>query len=516
VVKVVAKVKEKEIRKTAKKPNIVVIMCDQLRYDALGCNGNPVLQTPNIDQLAARGMSFCHAYTPNPLCVPARISFTTGCYSHRAANGSKDNNGIIREGFPLLGEELAARGYETYAIGKLHYLPYQPPGKPRTQHGLQHVELAESGRIIGKYDPSGGTPGLEDYHDYLHTVGWGGYTRSHGLGNNDIFAAGSPIPKEHYVDTWIAERVIAHMDAHVQAQPDKPFFMWASFPKPHSPYDPPHPFDKLYDPRELPEPIGDAALLKEQGLDLMLKDHYQYMWNYLSPEARKVIKSHYYGLIALQDQLVGRIVDCLKRNGKLDDTILVFTSDHGDMMGDYGLFFKKTFYDGSVKVPMIISWPGVIPEKSISDELVGLQDILPTLLSLSGEPLERDVDGEDLSPVLLEGKPVRPYYVSQCLQGKTMQCYMLKTKQWKYIYHEYGGIEELYDELGDPAELHNLAASNESAVQEIKQILRVQLLDWCLQNEDNAMIVNGDLIITAKGSQSEIKDNPSMFGRRYY
>jgi choline-sulfatase len=493
----------------------MVIMCDQLRSDALGCNGNAAIRTPNIDRLAAEGVNFRNAFTPNPICVPARISFTTGCYPHKAAGGVKDNGGVVQEGFPLLGEELTARGYATYAIGKLHYLPYQPPGKPRTLHGLQQVELAESGRILGKYDPTGGTAGLEDYHDYLHTVGWGGFTRSHGLGNNDIFAATSPIPQEHYVDTWVAERTIAHLEAHAREKPEQPFFMWTSFPKPHSPYDPPRPFDTMYDPRSLPEPVGHAGLLKERGLDLMVKDHFAYMWDYLSPEAKKVIKAHYYGLISLQDALVGRIVEALRHNGQLDNTVIVFTADHGDLMGDFSLFFKKSFYSGSVKIPLIMSGAGM-PEGIVSEELVGLQDMLPTLLALTGEPLAHDVDGVDLSAVLFTGAEARPYYVSQCVHGKTMQCSMLATKRYKYVYHEYGGVEELYDVVADPAELHNLADCDDASTQRMKRSMRRQLLEWCVRHEDGAMIADGEFVRSEKSSLSELPDRTSIFGRRFY
>ena len=173
--------------------NILLIMADQLPADALACNGNPVIDTPNLDRLARTGVNCTACYTPAPICVPARAALATGCYPHRCT-GTKNNEGTILHGLPLLPAELAAAGYRTYATGKLHYLPYRPPGEPRVTHGFQVSEVAESGRALRKWDPEGRLRGLEDYLDYLHEVGWGGYSRANGLGNNDVFASASAMP----------------------------------------------------------------------------------------------------------------------------------------------------------------------------------------------------------------------------------------------------------------------------------------------------------------------------------
>lgn len=498
------------------RPHILLIMSDQFRHDALGCNGNSVCKTANFDRLAASGINFVNSYTPNPVCVPARLSLTTGCYPHKAAAGSKDNNGKVQPGFPTLGEELTRRGYETYAVGKLHYLPYRRPGEARTTLGIRHVELAESGRIINKFNPTGEMRGLEDYHDYLYEVGWGGYTRGHGLGNNDVYPAPSPIPEEHYVDSWVAKRAMAYMERHLEDKPDQPFFMWASFPKPHSAFDPPRPFDTYYDPREMPAPFGDISLIRKRGLDYLYNDHYSYIWDLLSPETMKTIKAYYYGLIALQDKLVGQMLDFLENKGIRENTIVVFLSDHGELLGDFGLFFKRQFYNGSVKVPIMISYPAKIKPGQISDEPVGLQDILPTLCSLIGTPLGREVDGCDLSPVLFENRPVRDFYVSQSYGDPGRQQYMIADKAWKYVYHEYGGVEELYNELEDPAELNNLAESTDPSVQQRKTRMQEALLQWCLDNEDAQMIASGRLSFVEQKEAPDLPHRHYLFGRRFY
>lgn len=496
-----------------KKPNILFIMCDQMRFDAIGCNGNEIIKTPNLDRLAASGVNFKSAYTPNPICVPARASLTTGCYPHKCT-GIKDNKGSIKEGFPLLGEELNKRGYDTYAMGKLHYLPYMGPGEKRTTYGLQTVELMESGRMLKEFDPKGEMKGIEDYHDYLHEVGWGGYYRGHGMGNNDIYPVPSVIPEEHYVDTWVTDRALHHMKKHIGEKPENPFFMWASFPKPHSAFDPPRPYDRMYDPREMPDPVGDIEMLKERGFDAKYMDHYKYMWNLLSNEAKKVIKAYYYALISFQDKQIGRLLDFLEENDLREDTIVVYTTDHGDMMGDFGLYFKQNFYNGSVHIPFMISYPARIQGGRASEELAGLQDLLPTLLSLSGEPLQQEVDGKDLTPVLLENKPVRDYYISQCNEGQKQQ-YMVADKEWKYIYHVLGGVEELFHETEDSHELKNLAESTETQIMDVKQKMREYLVTWCRENGDTGILENNELIQVEKPPMEIPKVN-NPFGRRFH
>ncbi len=496
------------------KPNIVFIMCDQMRHDALGCNGNSIAATPNIDKLAESGINFTNSFTPDPICVPARASLTTGLYPHKCT-GIKDNSGAVKEGLPKLGEELTKRGYETYSMGKLHYNPYQGPGEARTTHGIRTTEFAESGRILNQYDPGNQLTGLEDYHDYLHTVGWGGYTRGHGLGNNDVYPAPSPIPQEHYVDSWVADRAIAHMHDHMENNKETPFFMWVSFPKPHSAFDPPRPYDSMYDPRVMPEPSGSIDMLKDRGLDREVQTHYGHMWDLLSAEAKKVIKAYYYGLVSHQDKQIGKIMDFMESNGLRENTIVVYTADHGEMLGDFGLYFKKNFYNGSARVPLMISYPPKIQAGKVSGQLVGLQDLLPTLLSLAGEPLEAVVDGIDLSPVIFGDKPVRDFYVGQCGDDPNQQ-YMMVSHRYKYIYHQLGGIEELYDQLLDPEELHNLAERNEPEIRGMIKTMRKELIQWCADNGDLSMLVNGDLKKTEYAANREWPKPANPFGRRLY
>jgi arylsulfatase len=498
----------------AMKPNILFIMCDQMRYDAIGANGNSKIRTPHLDALARESVHFTNAYTPNPICVPARASLTTGCYPHQCT-GFKGNDGVIQPGFPLLGTEMQKRGYKTYCMGKLHYLPYMSTPAERVTHGIETVELYESGRVLQKFDPNLEREGLEDYYDYLKEVGWHGYTRANGMGNNDVYAASSVIPAEHYVDTWVADRALHHMQTHLETAPDQPFLMWASFPKPHSAFDPPHPYDQLYDPRELDEPAGDIQDLLKLGIDHSYQEYIRFMWDKLSPQAKRKIKANYYGLITLQDQQIGRLLQFLKDNGLEEDTIVVYTTDHGEMLGDKGIYFKRILYDPAVRIPLMIKYPKKLPDSFRTACLAGLQDLLPTLCSLTGEPLEAAVDGKDLTPVLTRAEKVRDYYVSQCNTADPdrpdSQIAMITDGRFKYIYTVYGGVEELYDLENDPHELRNLAPECRSRAAQYRKLL----WQWCVENNDREMVDGADLVKAAK-APLDIKPPANPFGRRFY
>ena len=492
-------------------PSILLITADQLRYDALGCAGNEVVQTPHLDALAKSGVLFTSCYTPNPICVPARASITTGNYSHRAT-GTKNNTGLIRDGQNKIAEVFNEAGYETYAVGKLHYVPYAPLDRPKLLHGFRHAELAEEGRIIRQYDPEGKRRGVEEYFDYLRDVGWGGYSRAHGIGNNDLRPAASCLPEEHCVDAWVATRIIEHLKPHLEKDRDRPFLMWASFVKPHSPCDPPHPYDRMYDPRNIPKPLGDAdmALTRSPYSRVTAARH---GLQYLSPEAVQLFRAHYYGLVTFQDRMVGRLIGFLDAERLRDETIILYASDHGDLIGDFGGCFKCSFQEGSVHVPLIMSAPGRIPSGKVCGELAGLQDILPTIAAMAGVELKYPVDGKDLSPMIGGRGGVRDIYVSQCLESP-WQMYMAYDGQWKYAYHEAHGFEELYDLVDDPHELHNLAS--EAEAQGHASRLQNEIIRWCAENADKTMLDGGSLRMSSVDVEAECRFNADAMGWRWY
>jgi len=494
------------------RPNVLLITSDQMRADAISCYGNTWVKTPNFERLAQSGILYEQAYTPNPICVPARASITTGNYSH-CATGTKNNAGRIKDHQPKIAEHFSNAGYATYAIGKLHYLPYSPCGKERLLHGFAHAELAEEGRIIKLHAKNGATRGLEDYHDYLHDVGWGGYERAHGVGNNDIHPAPSPLPKEHYCDAWVARRSIENLQQHLNGKQDTPFFMWTSFVKPHSPYDPPAPYHKLYDPREIPLPIGNADNLEHKAPHLSYS-RIAHGQDLFSPEMIQVARAYYHAQVTFQDEMIGDLLDFLEENDLRERTIVVYTADHGDLLGDFGCFFKCNFLQGSVKAPFMISWPSRIPSGKRNSSLVGLQDILPTLTSMTGLPLEAKVHGKDLSNVFEDAERlVRDVYVSQCLDTP-WQSYMLFDDKYKYIYSEAGGFEELYDTEDDPQELNNLALRPNTSQQ--LSTCRERLIAWSREHGDLQMLDGNKLVRNVNILKKPPVFEPGTLGWRYY
>ncbi len=495
---------------STKQPNLLFVNADQFRGDCLHCDGNELISTPNYDKLASEGMRFSRAYTPNPICVPGRATMITGNYSHKCT-GQKTNGGRVRDDQIKLPQLLAENGYETYASGKLHYIPYTPPGEPDTLNGFQHAALAESGRMLSLFDPKDELGGIEAYADYLKSAGWGGYSRGHGVGNNDIHPAASPLPEEHHVDAWVATQAIQYLEYHKENHSDKPFYLNVGFPKPHAPYDPPYPWNTMYDPREMPKPF-----VNRDGKERNPYGDFNSVTHGIprfSPETIQNARAHYYGLISFQDQQFGRLIEYLKDNDLYNNTIIIFTADHGDMMGDFGWFFKCVMNEGSCRIPFIMSYLNGIKSGKTSSEFVGLQDILPTVTSLMGIELEKDVDGIDLSP-LLQGKDFkgRDYIISYSHETP-YQTYMVRSDKWKYIYNEANGCEEFYDMTEDAAEEWNLIDQEKlnSTIDEHRE----NMINWAKENGDTKILKDGKPVAT-KVDTSKFELNVDTLGWRWY
>ncbi|MDF3130118.1 sulfatase-like hydrolase/transferase [Kiritimatiellaeota bacterium B1221] len=490
-------------------PNILLITGDHMRSDLIEATDDglrsaplyPHVPTPHLDRLAAGGVSFSHCHALNPICVPSRASITSGCYPHKCT-GTKENRGRLKPEMPRLAQHFADRGYQTTAIGKLHYLPYMPPGEPRTLHGFQYAELCEEGRILNSFDPDGQQRGLEEYRDFLSDHGWGGYERSHGIGNNDIHPGTVPFSAELHEEAWVATRSIAAIDRHQEQHPDQPFFMWSSFTKPHPPYDPPAPYDRLIDPRSLPAPLGadQPGLMDDRDPEVRIRDK-RFGWDRYSPEMIQTARARYGGLVNFQDEMIGRILTHLEEKGLLENTIVVYTADHGDLLGDFGRFFKSSLFDGSVKVPLIIHAPQSDAETGKRNQLVGLHDLFPTLCALSGQPVPDGMDGQNLTPVLKDPTSAgREFFVSQCFDSP-LQKYMIRTEKWKYIYHESGSTEELYKLEGKDYELNNLASQHP----EITASFQEKLKAWCRENGDEMIFDDAGELRSHPGDCPQLK-----------
>ena len=477
--------------------NIILITSDQFRWDALGCAGNTFIKTPNLDKLAKSGVIFTNAMSSNPICIPARATMTTGNHAHKCT-GNKNNSGEIKEDQLKIAEYFNKFGYETYKIGKFHYVPYR---KNRLVHGFKYWEMTESGRILQMEEETGNDLGGEDYHKYLKEVGYENMTRAHGIGNNEPKGSISPVPLEHYVDSWVLKRTLHYLGKHQENTPNKPFFVWMSFPKPHSPYDPPEPYHKMYDPRKIPPPTGKSDMLNDRNPELKFRLN-NYALDYLSKEAVQLSRARYYGVVSLQDRLIGELLKYLKVNGLKDSTSLLFTADHGDLLGDFGIFFKSCFLNGSVRVPFIVSSPS-LKKKGIKDtRLAGLEDVFPTLCDLAGLPVPQNIDGKTIVDPKAQ---LRDVYISQCHQPPN-QKYMAFDGRFKYCYAECGGVEELYDLKKDPDELQNLS-KNKTHTNKLSK-LRNYVIGWCKKNNDCYMLDKKGKLRKSKIDIKTLRKNP--------
>ena len=424
------------------RPNVVLIMTDQQRGDCLGLDPNApeALQTPNLDWLGATGAFFGRGYSECPSCIPARRSLMTG--TAPAANGVVGFQGTEWKPAHTLAGELSRAGYQTEMIGKLHLSPL------RKRYGFDHMQLAD------------GTRGKEnDYVDWLRERH--GRTEvdpgmAHGLSSNGWVGRPHHLPEEQMHTFWCVDRAMAFLQ---KRDPSAPFFLNLSFIDPHPPLAPPRVYYDRYINRALPEPVvGDWAPEFDgprKGLDPNSSEIC------LSAHDMQCARAAYYGMVNFIDDQIGRLIQFAR--GILNESLIIFTSDHGEMLGDHHLFRKTWPYEASARVPYLIrapqSWGA--PESVTCQTPVGLQDIMPTILDACGLEVPETCTGRSLVPVLRgEADGVR-----EVLHGEHSGCYSydqgnhyVTDGHHKYIWYTQTGREHLFDLDEDPRELQDLAS----------------------------------------------------------
>jgi arylsulfatase len=471
------------------RPHIVLITTDQQRGDCTGIDGHPFLETPHLDQLANEGVYFSRAYSPCPVCVPARMVMMTGLSPHHS--GYFSNTGKKLENEETLPRALGRLGYQTQLIGKGHFSPQ------RARLGFDNTIINESGRYREG----------DDYHRWLSKTPYAGLERATSIGNNDVFARRSVVPETHHVNTWTANECIDFLD---RRDPTCPFFLWMSFSRPHSQYDPPAPYDQMYDLEDIPPPIASPGgeFLPPQLRDLPRR----YDWDKMSSKQIARAKQHYLGQITHIDHQIGRFLAALRWNGLFDDTLVLFTSDHGDMMGDFGLFFKSHFFEGSGRIPMILrpprSWEGTVPSQRFESP-VSLVDLYPTLISAAGGQVTDLVGGVSLLPIAEGGDPIGSRVFHGEIGNEAQRHHCLTDGRTKYMWFRSGGAEFLFDLQEDPRELRNLAGN-----EELTRSWRTQLVEL-LQSRNDTSVKEGKLFPTPYEivSERELR-SADPFGRR--
>ncbi len=483
----------RERRIVADKPNILFICTDQQRYDALGCYGNTHIQTPNIDALAAEGVLFEHCYVQNPVCAPSRASLVTGRYP--SVHGLWGNGVALPKDAALFSRALADDGYDCGMIGKMHLAAcFGGRTEPRLDDGYEFYKWA--------HDPSHRSP-ENDYHRWLqeqHPEIWE-RVKDNGQRERHQAAGFDTMPTAAHYSRWASERAVEFLAA--ERDPEQPFFLWVNYFDPHHPFVAPQEYLDRYDPASLPDPIGFPGELQtkpEIQRQASAESYAGHAPGFESHEASEIkgIIAAYYAMVTLIDDEVARVLACLDEQGLAGETLVIFTSDHGEMLGDHQLLLKgPMLYEPAVRVPLILRWPGQLPAGERRADLVQWIDLNSTFLDAADlDPLPGN-QGQSLLPLArgdadaeTRGWALCEYLNSGHPYDPPVFLTMLRHDRYKLIV-EHGPpattrtrTGELYDLEDDPTELHNLWDDPASA--EIRIALERMLLDVMVATRDRS------------------------------
>lgn len=456
---------------TPRRPNILFLMADQFRGDIMSCAGGPA-KTPNLDVLAAEGIRFTQCSTPAPLCVPARVALFTGKYAH--STGAWDNSHyILSANANLWSRTLHDLGYASAMLGKTHL-----HGGGGDIIGREHLVNAYGfdtvDEITGPH--ASASPKIKTHMtEKWRAKGlWDAFSADIKKRGKTPMAYPSPLPLEDYYDVYVGNKGNEFLENY---KGDQPWFCHVSFGGPHEPWDTPEPFASMYDPADMPPPrpaMKNADPDRPRGRtdELMIKEKI-----HCSPEQAAEIRADYCGAVTLIDEQIGRLFDTIRRRGEWNNTIILFTSDHGEMNGDQGFVNKRTFLDGALNIPLLIRTPETAAAGGgmVSDALVSLVDVGPTLVELAGGSLNYEQCGKSLCPILNgTAESVHDYVLSE-LSGEIM--YM--DNEWKVAVNNQGRIHLLFDRRADPEEQYNLAGSTK----DIESLVRDRMLRAIVQNQ---------------------------------
>jgi arylsulfatase A-like enzyme len=435
-------------------------MTDQQRGDCLGAAGNSVIRTPNLDRIATEGVRFSSAYSSTPTCTPARTALLTGLspWHHGMLGMTK-----MAETYPLeKPRALRDTGYFTAAIGKNHFSPV------RNGHGYEHM-LVDEHCSCGNFLPVPPNEPRSDYEAWFWSEAPNLNPHETGLGWNDYEGRPFALPERLHATAWTGESAVRFLNTYQQ---NKPFFLKVSFIRPHSPYDPPERFMRMYSDAPLPPARSGKWAERYEPRNSDRRD----IWHgKLGADQVRRSRQAYYGCITQVDEQIGRILEVLEKRGWLDETLIVFTSDHGDMTGDQNLWRKSYAYEPSAHIPMLMRWPtGLLSAKrgQVMSQPVELRDVLPTFLEAAGSEPSRPIDGRSLLGLVRSGGAGWREWID--LEHNI--CYSpenhwnaLTDGRWKYIFHARDGEEQLFDLRADPHELKDLAGEGESELRKWRQ-----------------------------------------------
>ncbi|WP_294122649.1 arylsulfatase [uncultured Collinsella sp.] len=476
------------------RPNVLLIMCDQMRGDCLGIDGHPDVKTPYLDTLAAHGMLFENAYSACPSCIPARATLLTG--KTPAGTGRVGyRDGVDWEYDHMMAEEMRDGGYQTAVVGKMHVHP------PRLGCGFEHMRLHDG--YIGHYRKANLPYWMhqnvsDDYMRFLkNELGEFADVNGTGVENNSWITHPWVYEGRLHPTNWVVDESIRFLETRDRT---RPFFLMTSFVRPHPPFDAPQAYFDLYRDADLREPaVGDWDDVEATERDGMIYDS---IHGCRDAELRRQALAGYYACITHMDHQIGRLLTALENDETYNDTVIVFCSDHGDMLFDHGLFRKVLPYEGSARIPFIvhvgknIEMAGGGRATGKSESLVELMDLMPTLLDLCGLEIPEGVEGSSLVGELSGASALdRAYVHGEHARDAEQSNQWIVTPHDKYLWFTQTGVEQYFDLDADPRETRNLI-DDPACAERIAELCAALVSE--LEGREEGYVEDGKLVVGRK------------------
>lgn len=468
-----------------KKTNIVMFCTDHQRADYLSCAGHPLIKTPNLDRLAAQGIRYENLYVQNTICMPSRASILTGTYPCRHTVTCNGYN--LPETHKTIAHVLRDAGYHTMAVGRTHVICTQPrPEYSKTDfYGFSQCSHAQV--YCGDTDPDNDYLAWirEEHAEYYDDIAFANRNQV-----GDLFGSHTEVPEELSMNSWVVGRSLEFIKKHQEKSPEQPFLLWAGTWDPHSPYRAPEPWGSMYDPADIPPPPQREEELEAYPDELKRLATVNFHRNPDIPMEqiwRNTI-AMYMGMISHIDDQLGRLLDGLDKMGLTDDTIISFTSDHGDMMGEHWFVGKRIFfYDGALKVPGIMAGPG-IPKGEVFEGLAESVDLMPTLLDLVSVPVPAEVQGKSWYPLMKGDKTIVHDDVYTEIQhfnlnndgSKNEHIFSIFDGHYRIVYFNDRHYGQLFDFSNDPE--NHINRWDDPDYAKIKQEMQNKLMNRVMRN----------------------------------
>ncbi|MBM3933094.1 MAG: DUF4976 domain-containing protein [SAR202 cluster bacterium] len=484
------------------RPNVLLISVDHWFGQMIGALGHPTVLTPTLDQIIMSGVAFTNAYAPTPSCIPARREIMTGTHARTHGDRVFNEKLPMPQHLPTLAQTFRANGYQTFAVGKLHVYP------PRDRIGFDDILLNEEGRHQF---------GLrkDDYELYLHDEGYSGQEFGHGMSHNDYLTRPWHLPEKFHPTNWTAYQM---SKAIARRDPRKPSFWYMSFNHPHPPLAPLAEYMDIYRDLEIDEPFTGEWAKDRAKLPYAVRARRHSPDLYPDRAVRKA-RQAFYALATHIDHQIRLVMGTIREldttgkdpkaygtygiapgKGTLDNTIIMFTSDHGDMLGNHGMYAKAVMYENSIKVPLLLMPQASrkdIGKNRRDDRLAVQADIFPTLMDLCGIPTPPTVEG-----LSLVGEKKRDYIYGEHWEN-AFATRMVRNRRYKLVYYPVGNRFHMFDLQNDPNEMHDI--SEDSAHAAARKEL-TELLIENLYGDDLRYVKDGKLV----GTPDRIVFRPSM------